>query len=531
MSRLTFKSLSNSERQWLIQTLFNSDFTIVSRNDQVKKKFGITERTVWNWRKKLKEEMEEELSSNPYLAQAKSRVSGQSSYYLFTWAQNATPVHLPFLDNIRAYADFLDAEIHVIPGRYRNPSLYYGQEQVESNEWWDDELAEYLNSNRDFVHNNVLYAVDVKIQPTAKNALRGFESLAGGKTAIFGHPRIQLQSMPSLPGHQGSVHMSTGACTLRNYSDTKAGKKAEHHHMFGFVILEIVDDEHYHIRQVSAAVDGSFTDLFFHVSGSEVSQIDSSKGFVMGDIHLRHAEVGVINSTLRYFDYVKPSNVVMHDIFDGESVNHHIKDNPFELHHLMESGADRMADEYAEVVSFLEAFTEYNPVLVYSNHCEWIDRYLARGDWKKDLPNAKTYLLWASLMLEHRPEEGMLHFLLDRDFGNRIQCLGPDQSYKIGPWEVSTHGHLGINGSRGSMTSFRKFNTKVIFGHFHSCARYEGAVQVGTYTKKRLGYTKGPSNWSNCGAVIHNDDKVQQLIFTKIGENFEYTTLEDRLTT
>jgi hypothetical protein len=33
---------------------------------------------------------------------------------------------------------------------------------------------------------------------------------------------------------------------------------------------------------------------------------------------------------------------------------------------------------------------------------------------------------------------------------------------------VSQHGDIGSNGSRGSLLQFRKLNTKIIVGHYHS---------------------------------------------------------------
>jgi hypothetical protein len=276
--KVSFNNLSDADRDWARQTLFSPDYTIADRIKQVEKKFGIHRRTAWAWRAKFSAEMEEKQSSNPYVQKAAERKITKNGYYIFTWAQNATPVHHPFWENLLAYSAFLDAEIHVIPGRYRNPSLFY----KEDAQWWDEDVSPYLNSNRENIHESVQYLGDVKIQPTAVNPMRGFQGIAGDKTAIYGHPKLQLQTMPSLPGHHEGIHLTTGACTIRNYSDTKAGKKGEHHHCFGFTILECYQDEHYYIRQVSAEDSGAFTDLYFHVEDGEVEDIDSCAAFVMG---------------------------------------------------------------------------------------------------------------------------------------------------------------------------------------------------------------------------------------------------------
>jgi hypothetical protein len=46
---------------------------------------------------------------------------------------------------------------------------------------------------------------------------------------------------------------------------------------------------------------------------------------------------------------------------------------------------------------------------------------------------------------------------------------------------LGQHGDVGANGSRGSLLQFRKLNTKIIVGHYHSPGK-DGALAVGTST-------------------------------------------------
>ena len=78
----------------------------------------------------------------------------------------------------------------------------------------------------------------------------------------------------------------------------------------------------------------------------------------------------------------------------------------------------------------------------------------------------------------------------------------------------------GSNGSRGSLLQFRKLNTKIIVGHYHSPGRKDGAIAVGTSTKLRVGYNQGPSSWLQSHVIIHKDGKAQHINFI----NGEYTT-------
>jgi hypothetical protein len=89
-------------------------------------------------------------------------------------------------------------------------------------------------------------------------------------------------------------------------------------------------------------------------------------------------------------------------------------------------------------------------------------------------------------------------------------------------WELAQHGDKGTNGSRGSLLQFRKLNTKVIVGHYHSPGRKDGALAVGTSTKLRLPYCQGPSSWLHSHVIVHNDGKAQHINFIK----GEFTTFK-----
>ena len=72
-------------------------------------------------------------------------------------------------------------------------------------------------------------------------------------------------------GYPNKILLSTGACTVKNYTDSKSGKKGEFHHMLGFIIVEL-DGEDFHIRQVNADDNGNFYDLFSRVKDGKVKK-------------------------------------------------------------------------------------------------------------------------------------------------------------------------------------------------------------------------------------------------------------------
>ena len=53
---------------------------------------------------------------------ASKRELSNKKYYIITWEQNETPIHQELYSNILAYKEFLNAEMSVILGRYKNPT-------------------------------------------------------------------------------------------------------------------------------------------------------------------------------------------------------------------------------------------------------------------------------------------------------------------------------------------------------------------------------------------------------------------------
>lgn len=513
---MKFEKLGTKDIQWLHSVVQSNAYSKEEIINLIVDRFSdkkVDRKKAKKFLRKVDKQITEALGATGDFAFSKKRRSGKSNIFIVTGAQNATAVHRPFWGNMMEYVNFLGAELHVIPYRYKNPSAYTSQEALDKYEWWDDITLDYLNSNREELGPGVMYVGDAKIRPTAVNPMRSFESIAGGFSAIFGHPSVQLQSMPSFPSNPTPVHVTSMTCTVPNYSDTKAGLKGKEAHQYGFVVVEIMSDGCYFIRQVTADRDGTFFDLYYKVSDQTIQEIESCEGFVMGDIHLAQVDHEVLGLTIDYLNKVRPGQTVLHDVFDGISVNHHGRKDPFQAWKNAETGMDCIKREVDELMSFVNDVKSLNLVLVYSNHCVWLDRHLKEVDWRTDIRNAKTFLEYAHILLIDQPEKGLLHYLVDEEFSGDVTTLGPNDSHIVAGWEVGSHGHLGLNGSRGSMATFRKFNVPIIFGHLHGASRYGSAVQVGTYTNMDMGYNVGPTNWAHCGAVVHNNGHVQQLLF------------------
>jgi hypothetical protein len=528
---MKFKDLSVKDKQHIYDVYHKKeDGPWEKRAAKLGEHFGVSERTIRKWcAEKLG--FKEKVDSEPeqYVKAKEKQHDAKKKRFIVTWAQNNTPVHKKLLRNIESYASFIDAEILVIAGRYKNPTSIWTNNN-KNEEHWKKEVEPYLDANRHDIHKYVSILSDIKVQPTAVNPMTGMQALSGVNSCIFGSPKVQLEMIPVLEGNKPKIMLTTGAVTMKNYTDAKAGKVGEFHHTFGFAVVEIKDDETFFVRQVTADdKSGKFTDLIYCVEDGNVSQINSIAAAVLGDIHYGHHDQEVLDTTLSFLDKIKPEHVVLHDVFDGDSISHHQMKDPFIQYGKEITGTNDLEKEVNAMLLGLESFNKFNNVvIVRSNHDYFLDRWLKNEDWKKQptFKNSRLYMKYSDILLEQYGKDpnnvkGVIPYLINEKFP-RFKTLGRSASYSVKGWELGQHGDHGSNGSRGSLLQFRKLNTKIVVGHYHSPGRKDGAIAVGTSTKLRVGYNQGPSSWLQSHVIIHNDGRAQHLNFI----DGEFTTFK-----
>jgi hypothetical protein len=445
------------------------------------------------------------------------------SIFFVTYAQSDTKVNEPMLMNMEAYAEKHNASIHVILGRYKNPTSLEANKNIkqkETNKYnWDELIHQYADSNRHNIHENLCILSDVKIQPTASTPLTGLNGLTGKESCIAGHPRQHLKFLPTLDGEPDKIVCTTGAVTLPNYTDTKVGKVSEFHHTFGFVIVEI-DDNDFIIRPVSCLEDGSFCDLKWSVKDGVVEETpNTAQAIVWGDLHYGLINELVLQRTLEqsrlYLN--QEDRIYIHDVFDASSISHHDLKDPFVLYQKEGFTLERELNGLSIFLDDLD--DEFTPYIVRSNHDEHLDRWLKDTDWRKS--NNRDLYLRLSYSKAINPNLCALELAM-RLYNTHVTFLDENTSHKVDGIELSIHGHNGVGGSRGSAIQFKNLNTKSITGHTHSPLILDGLMTVGTLTEKRIGYNKGLSAWGWANAIIHHNGKRQLLI---INNNYNYTTL------
>lgn len=443
--------------------------------------------------------------------------------YVITSAQNATPVNAQFMGALLKYCDINNAELLVIPLRYRNPTSVWSPKN-EGDEWWHPSVQPYIQAYSRKLSKSLEYMGHIKIQPTAIRPLNGLEGMTGLSSGIIGHPKVELKCIATPANSLPKILTTTGCITHPNYTDSKTGHMGAFHHSYAALIAEVDGDGHHHLRHIHWNGKG------FHDLDSYYTQFSHKTdirvlGIVTGDSHVEFIDKQVENATYVGPDSLcgklNPEYLVWHDVEDFYRRNHHhIGDDvvAYGKHHF---GLNNVEEGLQVTADFIDKYS--NPdrinIITKSNHDEAFDRWLRIADPKLDPENAKFfyYMKYHQLKSVKRSNTGFDSvdpfafwcFYPDeqpglRSRGNTI-FLDRDESVEIAGIETGFHGDHGTNGAKGSLHSFSKIGPKVIIGHSHTPGIIDGAYQVGMSAMLDLEYQSGPSSWMHTHCIIYPD--------------------------
>lgn len=494
------------------------------------KALGIPKSSFWDSLKR--QEKEEHLSSfttkelKPSIRFDKP-TSGVKSFIL-TSAQDNSEIHIPFWNNLKRYAEYLEAEILVSPFTY-NKALF-SEHEKDREQVYHPELLSNMVYNRVELGDSVIFCGEMNTLPTAVRPLSGFESYTKSKWGIFPHPKIELQSIPVHPESPCKQNVTTGTVTLPNYVMKKAGIKASFHHTIGAVIVELADDGAFFCRHLIADVDGSFQDLTIFVSDKGIEDDKTVEAITYGDIHHEKLDPTVALTTWGYdvdkqesinyhslLTFLKPKYQFFHDLSDFSPRNHHnIGDIHFRFmkHH---EGGDNVEEALRGCSKFLsETFLAgCKSIVVNSNHDNALVKWLKTADYRYDPENAIFFLetqasYYRFLKLGMKPKifEHVLRSLEPELDKLDILFNGEDDSYIIcNDIECGMHGHLGANGARPSPGTFAKTSMKANVGHSHSPTIMDGCYIAGVSGRLSQGYNKGMTSWAHAHIVTYENGK------------------------
>lgn len=448
--------------------------------------------------------------------------------YLLTAAQDETAVHLPFWENLRAYAHWLGAIIHVGGFTYQK-GLF--EDHASRTAVFAEAVQPHMAHDRVDL-GPVVFCAEMNQLPTAVRPLSGLESYTAGRWGVFPHAKIQLVSVPTIQGTP-TLLMTTGAVTVENYVAKKAGLKAQFHHVIGATLVEIDAESRAWCRQINATDDGAFQDLDVRVAGGRVTTGNRVEAITWGDIHREKIDPEVARAAWGFdvdadtcagaesmLDILKPRYQFFHDLLDFDARNHHRRDDHHHRFQMICRGTDLVQEAVAACARFLRA-TERDwcrSVVVESNHDTALAKWLKSADYREDPANAEFYLdcqreTYAAI---RRGDEhfNIFQWALGRQDVRALEGIDfvPETSSFVicqaaGGIECGLHGHLGLNGARGSPAAFSKMAMKMNTGHTHSASILDGVYTAGLCGLMEQGYNRGPSSWSHSHIVTYRSGK------------------------
>ena len=447
--------------------------------------------------------------------------------YLLTSAQNNTRIHKPFWANLMALKEHIGAELLIGTFTYNHNA--YGQlavkrgtRKLQGSLWYDNLIEPYVVDKRVMLTPSLAWCGEMNILPTAIYPISGLESYTGRASSIFPHAKISLDSVPSGKYEGTKFCYTTGSVTQRNYINKKAGLKAEFHHSYGALLVEVNSSGSWFVRQINASDTGEFYDLDMRVQDEKISTGHHAMAINWGDVHVAKLETPVEEIAWGkngMLDVLKPKYQFMHDLFDFRARNHHDTKDPHGMFARHVHGPNVVEQEINEVASFLHKASrpQVETVVVDSNHDNAFTRWLRDGDYKTDPANA-LYFLESQLEYYRAIERDDRNFHLLEWALRRAQCpktvrfLREDESFIICPdtyggIECGMHGHLGPNGARGNPKSFAKMGRKSNTGHTHSAQIINGVYVAGVTAALIQGYNKGPSSWSHSHILTYENGK------------------------
>lgn len=450
-------------------------------------------------------------------------VEGQVKRYLLTSAQNNTHVHEEVWLNVLALASHYDAEVLV--GTYSYNKSAYGAKAIkrgakvdrQSEAWYDPQVIEHIVDEPVQLAPGLVWCGELNIIPTSMDPLSQLEAYNGRHSNVVPHAKFAMASVASLGDEATKFNFTTGTVTQRNYIQKKIGLLSERYHGYGALLVEVerINGElQWFVRQLEAAADGTIRDLELMARDGEVTSGHLIEALVAGDAHERVADPitrKVIWGEDGMLDELRPRLQVLHDLIDFRSRNHHEMKDPVAAYRKWKFNEECVQTEVDDVVAFLdlEATRPWCDTYVApSNHHEALTRWLKEADISKD-PSNMVFYHKAWLALLGGAADMFQWACVEAGLKAPVKFLHDDQSLVIAPeaehggTEAGMHGHLGPDGARGNAKAFTKLGRRSIVGHMHSAAIRLGVWVVGTSSKMRIGYNRGPSSWSSTHGILY----------------------------
>ncbi len=437
---------------------------------------------------------------------------GYSGSYIITSVDPESVVHAGFWNNLQHYAKETGAEILLQPLKPHRPPLERNDDDFPTCYKSFEVDGHGLLLRRKHLNKKVVVS-NYTILPQQVIPTTGLERFTQSDvTTIFASPKQHLKVIPNSNVKLPKILTTTGALTQPKYRDNRIGQIARMDHEIGAAIVEVVDDQLYHLRHIQAMNDGTFVDLGARYEGGKKGKA-VLEALVIGDTHVGDTDPDVRTATYNMIEELEPRRIVLHDFFNGHSVNHHEWEKSATRAQDFRAQRTSLEEELRACAVELRNYVEAVPAsvqiyLVDCNHHDFLATYLEAQKHGKDRENAYigSKLFCDVVDGKNAVEEGIKMFYHPP---KNVHFLNRDQDLKVRGWQLGAHGDKGSNGAKGSVRSRESAYGKSITGHTHTPEKFRNTVIVGTSTYLNLRYNKGPSSWMNTHGLLYDTGKVQ----------------------
>lgn len=373
----------------------------------------------------------------------------------------------------------------------------------------------------EFTFNNNLKAMDFYLAPQQIQPLTGLNRYGQKEySLIVAHTKQDLNSVPTSSSSHPHIVCSTGCCTKAKYTNShRIGGLAYQDHLVGGLIVEIVNSNKFHIRQIQADEFGGFNDYDTYYKENTVKK-SSPEAITLGDTHIGDECPIAMKAVSKLIKETGVKNIYFNDLIDFSSCSHH-QEHDLHAKVTRKDHQSTIEKELKYAGNFLKEFCEkdLNYYVIRSNHDDFLLRYLSESRYYNDGINAKIgSLLQMYLLHDKNPIEEYLKKDLNLDKDINLNFLDITDSKKHGGIEHAKHGHRGNNGARGSAKSLEVSFPYSNIAHSHTPQIFRSVYQAGTLSSLSPAYTKGsPSGWMH-SSIITFPNGNRQLITIIDGE-------------
>lgn len=429
--------------------------------------------------------------------------------YVITGAQYMAAPNHKFLDTLEHYAKINEAEILILPSFYRKTDEPILHERYNN----------YTVVTGDYSINANVQVKKFNVRPQKINPETGLKRFArSDKTTIFGSPKQRIKVIPNdkaIP----KVLMTTGYSTKAQYADGfEISDKAKEDHKYGCVVVEVEDNQIFHYRHIDSQVNGKFCDLNKLYDGKKKPKTIRPT-IVFGDTHAAHLDKTVYKANLEMLEQYRPKHLVLHDVFDGASINHWTEKKQYQKLKEYKHNKLSLMKEGKLTLDVINSYAKALPrdaklYIVKSNHDERIDRWLDEGRYFREPHNNEIgHRLYVAQMDGKDPLVSLLEMCGEID--KRVVFIPRDKRIKIHGFHVGYHGDERFNGGRGSIRSIEESYGKSMIGHMHTPQIMRDTYVVGTNSILDVDYNKGHSAWMHTNGFINPLGKAQLVNIIK----------------